>query len=539
MPDLKPFGSGRSVTWLRAVMRSFETIIVGSGPSATAAARVLNRPGTAVFDIGRQPANGSVMTSLTDAKVCGDVRALLGSNWQSLDNLADEVRHPKLRAENVSYAIDGEPIEIVDETGTLIQSLSTSAAFGGLANAWGAQLYRYTDEDLKALGDWPITAAALAPFYEDLERHIGLSGTADDLDDYFGHQLLTGEPIDLVPTAKRLLRRYSGKRAGRGARLALGLPRLGVLTRPHGSRPAHGLNETEFFETLQPGIYTPRRTWDDLRADGRIEYIGGVRVDGFMERADRVEVDCTDICSGEKWQASAGRLLLGAGVINSTRLVASSLGWRRVELPFLEHPPTLLPLFSLLDLGASLPQRSFPVQLAGRFRHDNEDQLVSVYYAGGTLRSDFVFDLPLPLTGSLRLFESLLGGMLVAQIWTSARPHHCNRFRVDDAGRTSIVYGHRPHNDGIPKLVREFFCLGFVTSSGLAKHAIPGWGFHYAGTMPMSRTPGPEQCDLLGRPTGLQRTHVIDGSLLPSLPAKNISLTVMANAARIAQEISA
>jgi choline dehydrogenase-like flavoprotein len=42
--------------------------------------------------------------------------------------------------------------------------------------------------------------------------------------------------------------------------------------------------------------------------------------------------------------------------------------------------------------------------------------------------------------------------------------------------------------------------------------------------------------DLLGRPNGFQRIHVVDSSVLPSIAPGPITFTVMANAMRIAEE---
>jgi choline dehydrogenase-like flavoprotein len=49
----------------------------------------------------------------------------------------------------------------------------------------------------------------------------------------------------------------------------------------------------------------------------------------------------------------------------------------------------------------------------------------------------------------------------------------------------------------------------------------------------MCQNPGDFQADLLGRPTGFSRVHVVDASVFPSLPATTITLSVMANAHRI------
>ena len=55
--------------------------------------------------------------------------------------------------------------------------------------------------------------------------------------------------------------------------------------------------------------------------------------------------------------------------------------------------------------------------------------------------------------------------------------------------------------------------------------------------MPMERVKTKEiSTDLLGRPNNLKRIHCIDASILPSIPATTITLTIMANAYRIGSE---
>jgi choline dehydrogenase-like flavoprotein len=61
-----------------------------------------------------------------------------------------------------------------------------------------------------------------------------------------------------------------------------------------------------------------------------------------------------------------------------------------------------------------------------------------------------------------------------------------------------------------------------------------GDGSHLGGCFPMHARPGPSDSDLLGRPFGFRRTHVVDSSVFPSIPATTITLSVMANAHRIA-----
>jgi choline dehydrogenase-like flavoprotein len=50
----------------------------------------------------------------------------------------------------------------------------------------------------------------------------------------------------------------------------------------------------------------------------------------------------------------------------------------------------------------------------------------------------------------------------------------------------------------------------------------------------MKTDPGPLDTDTLGRLPSTDRVHLVDASVLPSVPATSITFTVMANAHRIA-----
>ena len=58
---------------------------------------------------------------------------------------------------------------------------------GGRSLSWGRQSYRTGDIDFKAASrdgygnDWPISYEDLVPYYETVEKFIGLSGQAEGL----------------------------------------------------------------------------------------------------------------------------------------------------------------------------------------------------------------------------------------------------------------------------------------------------------------------------------------------------------------------
>jgi choline dehydrogenase-like flavoprotein len=92
----------------------------------------------------------------------------------------------------------------------------------------------------------------------------------------------------------------------------------------------------------------------------------------------------------------------------------------------------------------------------------------------------------------------------------------------------------RPALSGLRrKLWNERSSMRAIPLPGAMRVGEPGRGFHTGGTFPMRRNPGAFEVDVLGRPNGFSRLHLVDASIFPSLPATTITLSVMANAHRI------
>ena len=59
---------------------------------------------------------------------------------------------------------------------------------GGRTLQWGRQTYRFSDYDFKAAShdgfgeDWPISYDEMKPYYEHVEKFVGISGTTENID---------------------------------------------------------------------------------------------------------------------------------------------------------------------------------------------------------------------------------------------------------------------------------------------------------------------------------------------------------------------
>jgi hypothetical protein len=85
----------------------------------------------------------------------------------------------------------------------------------------------------------------------------------------------------------------------------------------------------------------------------------------------------------------------------------------------------------------------------------------------------------------------------------------------------------------IKKLQKAIKGLGLYPLSFGVDITSAGRGFHSGGSFPMRTEPGRLETDTLGRPARLNRVHLVDSTVFPSIPATTITLSVMANAHRI------
>ena len=98
-------------------------------------------------------------------------------------------------------------------------------------------------------------------------------------------------------------------------------------------------------------------------------------------------------------------------------------------------------------------------------------------------------------------------------------------------GGTSLENQKQSVKKVITKLQKCMKGTGLFPISFLKQIVKPGEGVHFGSWLPMG-----EGSDLLGRPIGVNRIHVIDSSILPNIAPGPITFTVMANAIRIAEE---
>lgn len=204
---------------------------------------------------------------------------------------------------------------------------------GGRSLTWGRKTYRWSDDDFTAnaresIGTpWPIGYADLAPFYDEVESFIGVSGQAEGL-----AQLPDGKflPPMALSCGERLMRDRIAKAFG-GERIVTPA-RSAVLTRDHGGRPAchycgpcdRGCSTGSYFSTASSTLPAARATGKlTLRANAIARRL---LFDPKRGRLSGVAV--LDAGTGRDEELSARLVFLCASTLESVRLLLNSADTR-------------------------------------------------------------------------------------------------------------------------------------------------------------------------------------------------------------------
>ena len=200
---------------------------------------------------------------------------------------------------------------------------------GGKSIIWGRQTYRLSDLDFEAnaregIGvDWPIRYADIAPWYDVVERFIGVSGKAEQLPQLPDGPFLP--PMELNCVEEHVRSRIAAK-YGRERVLTIG--RAAVLTAPLNGRaachycgPCHrGCSTRSYFSsvnaTLPAAQATGRMT---LRPYGVVR---SVTYDAVRKRVSGVRV--IDARTGAEHSFTARVVFLCASSLESARLLLNS-----------------------------------------------------------------------------------------------------------------------------------------------------------------------------------------------------------------------
>jgi choline dehydrogenase-like flavoprotein len=438
---------------------------------------------------------------------------------------------------------------------------------GGRSLMWGRQSYRWSDLDFEAnlrdgiAVDWPIRYADLAPWYDHVERHAGISGSQENLSQLPDGRFQPAMPLNCgeTPVAQRLQGMYDGRRRiipARVANLTSALPgrapcqyrRACWLGCPYG---AYFSTQSS---TLPAAMATGNLTLQTFAIVSEVLY------DRDRRRATGVRV--LDAVTNETTDYKAQIVFLCASALNSTWLLMRSatdvwpgglgsssgqLGHNLMDHHFrIGAEGTLEGVDDKYYYGRR--PNGFYIPRFQNLSGDRREYLRGFGYQGSASRlgwqravrelgvgGDFKDAMAQP--GEWRIGASAFGEML---------PDHSNKIGMDPEKtdkwglpvlKIDCAIGENEQlmrRDMMNDLAEMLDACGAKNVSGYDNEYFPGMGIHEMGTARMGRDPASSVLNGRNQVWDAPNVFVTDGACMTSSACQNPSLTYMALTARAA-----
>ena len=533
---------------VRKAPQVFDVAVVGSGAAGGMTAHVLTGHGLEVAMLEAGPRR-----STTDFPIHRLRRWQLPSRglrgdyfreWLDLTGfLADDAKEP--------YGSSGDPFEWV-----------RVRAVGGKSLFWAGVTPRFGPDEFQPRDDfdtrWPLTYDDVAPWYDRVEEHIGVTSTVRAVGRF---PLNKGLPPLQPKCAERELGRAAEK-LGRGLQM-IPIPKA-ILTRAHRDRPpCHhcgpcwlGCDSGSKFDALRVFVEAAERT-------GRLRLYSGARVRSVaLDPEGRARsVHYYDVADRTWREVKARVVVLAAGAIESAQILlnsrlANSSGL--VGRYLSEH------LYGAV--GGHLPQlmgravvnedgngaHAFIPDLTERWRGDRFVRGYQIYPTGGIPETTQV-GTQLPGFGpdwKNKVRDYYTAGVSVL-FQGEVLPYRDNRIEVDealadDAGIPGVRF-HYAWHDNERAMFADMMQVGreILDAAGAEYHPDRdprpnhhGHSIHYVGTARMGRDPRTSVTNDWNQTHDVPNLFVNDGGVFVSAGNQNPTLTILALALRSSERLA-
>lgn len=502
-----------------------QVIVVGAGLSAMGACAALIQKGQKplVLDYGK-------LATLSPEASTDDL--LVGRNSNELSHLGPNNHSPSPLLNMPAFSHSTEPyLSASNSHLTAVRS----RAFGGLANAWGAGSFRFNDEDLTG---FPFSKKDIDPIYDQVGQWLSVSWDDDALTPDLGAELTPANLGKYSPLSTEILNRYKRKKESSPSEVTpdflLGRPHLAM----NPAWPSPSPEEMHGHHPLKRVFFNPQHTFNQWIQAGLIEYRPNIDVLRIEESQTGVRIECCDVNTQSPIYFSARQVFLAAGTLSTAEIINRSLKKAHLQLPLLDNRGLMIPFFFFQRVSDS-PSRSDRIptfQMTSLFKSPaHYGSLVANFLdLAQQPFSELVRYFPLPVNVLLALESWVRKNLIIAYAFFPCEPQDAGTLRFSGDHKEIIPPQNKIPTRDVRALIQGCRSLGLKTFLPLAKRTSFGSSLHYAGTFPFASKPAENTTDALGRLSAFKNVHLVDGSVFPRLPAKNYSMTLIANAFRTA-----
>jgi choline dehydrogenase-like flavoprotein len=534
-----------------------KVLVVGSGPSGVHFALTALRKNhdVVMLDVGR----ARPKTVLPEEDFLGLKRRLQDPAGYFLGRDLGAISVPG--GDGEYYGLPPSKDYVFDRPGdfSLVEdglSPLVSFAAGGLAECWTGGCYPLNDLELR---EFPFGYEDIAPHYSEVASRIGVAGGEDDLSSFFPHHQHLSPMLELDESGGRLLAAYERRRQKLSAKYKarLGRSRQAVLSHSLGERQACTHCGRCLWGCPNGAFYTPSLTLRECLTYSNFEYVPNafashlqLTPSGSIEHVVSYDVD-----GGVETRRTADAFVLACGTLSTSNLVLRSVYKSRKEIirltGLMDNRQVLAPLCNLSMLGRSYSANSYQYhQLAFGMETDAPDRYVhgQITTLKAATTHPIFRSLPLDLKSAIGVFRLLRSSLAVLNLNFCDWRREGNYLTLSEhseaaPGWPAMTIRYRPPPEEAETLRRArstasgfFRELGAPLIPGMAHVRPMGASVHYSGTLPMSAERRPWAVSPECRSYDIDNLFIVDGSVMPFLPAKNLTFTLMANAVRVASK---
>ncbi|WP_103071109.1 hypothetical protein [Aquimarina sediminis] len=424
-----------------------------------------------------------------------------------------------------------------------------STAKGGLGGGWGLGCYVFSKLELEALG---LSEPDMLQSYQEVASYIGLSGAKDDGSPYCLRDLKEVQPATKIEeNLNGIFEAYKSRRNKLNKKnIFLGRSGLALLTKDLNGRSAVKYNDMGFWSDANKSAYRSWITIEELEKKRNFIYHPKCLVTKFGEQENEIKVYVRRTDTNEEQVFRCKKLILSPGVLGTARIVLRSFDYKKEKLPLICNPYSYIPCLQWRRLGKKIEQCKTSFAQLLLFVDENKNNFDVSMAALFSYRSLMLFKLiketPLNFADARIIMQFLHSSFTIAGI------HHPDKgsdskhitIKKDESSFTGdVLTGEYVLSDDeiqvnlarerkIRKALRTLGCFPLKTI-----RTPIGGSIHYGGTLPFNEKGELFSISKSGRLGGTKNVFVADGSGFKYLPAKGLTLTLMANANRVAKNV--
>lgn len=417
-----------------------------------------------------------------------------------------------------------------------------SNAKGGFSVAWGASVLPPDNCDIK---DWPLNHVELNKYYKEILKDIPYSGLDDMLSMKFPIIKKPDGNVSLSDGNKKIIESLNNSYLKNSDDFLYGQSRLllNVLNNKNSCKYCGACMSGCVYDS----IYKANLDLEKLIKMNKINYYSNKEVLSFEESHNHVVVEYLEENKIKKEKFD--KLFVGAGVFNSTKILLKSKKIIDQKAYIKTTHSIILPILSAKGTELNWPNINTMPGIFLEFKNtlvSNNWIHVQLSTPNEMVLEKFRFK-----ESKKKLFLSSIKKFLINRTYiahinmhSDLSGHYEISYKIDKNHKHIFVTKKINNSNSrtvtklsLKKLSEILKVIKLYPLNFLSKTSDNFESFHLGSSIPMKiKTKNLLETDLLGRPHQTKNVHIIDSSILPSLPATTIGLVTMANAYRIGFE---